>query len=144
MFISLVYYREVNSLPNLKNYWMIDADQHVDLRRKYVYDKMSHSRFLFICIHFRLTTHSINEYAAHITAKEKTKELFESVNIILENSRALDKNLSIDKSTMAHKVRFSSLVYNKNKPNKRGKKLYALSSSVNGYAHKIILYTCNL
>ncbi|KAF7692983.1 PiggyBac transposable element-derived protein 4 [Cucumispora dikerogammari] len=119
---------------------MIDAYQHVDLRRKYVYDKMSHSRFLFIRKHFRLTTHSINEYSEQITTEEKTKELFESVNNILENLRALNKNLSIDESTIAHKGRFSDLVYNKNKPNKWGIKLCALCSLVNEYAQNNFIH----
>ncbi|KAF7698519.1 hypothetical protein CDIK_1478 [Cucumispora dikerogammari] len=40
-FIWLLYYMGVDSLPNLKLYWIKEDDQIVNLRRSYVFEKMS-------------------------------------------------------------------------------------------------------
>lgn len=141
IFIGLLFYMGIDNLPNIKKYWICDNDQEIDLRREYVYSKMSYSRFIFIRSHFRATKPLNNEYIVGKSIENKTTDLINSVNKILHKSKTPEMKLSIDESTVAHKGKCGALVYNKLKPNKWGLKLYILAGANTGYAFKIILYT---
>lgn len=104
IFFGLLYYMGVDNLPNLKCYWIKGKDQPLDLRRSYVYNKMTYSRFLFIRGHFRLTAHGLNEYTFNNKIEQKTTDLFSSVNITLQTGLNPEKCISIDESTVVLRV----------------------------------------
>ncbi|KAF7699494.1 PiggyBac transposable element-derived protein 4 [Cucumispora dikerogammari] len=131
----------VDSLPNLKLYWIKKDDQIVDFRRSYVFEKMSYVRLSYIRKHFRLTAYVSNELSIPNHIDKKTLSIMSSINNLLLKACHIEKCVAIDESTIPHKGRFGALVYNKSKPNKGEIKLYALCSSETGYCYKVKLYT---
>ncbi|CAL1540917.1 unnamed protein product, partial [Lymnaea stagnalis] len=104
---------------------------------------MQRNRFFVILSIFHLSDIEAG-YEQPIEERDKLFKGSPSMNLCLERFKAVyspDQELAIDEAMCPFKGHLSFKVYNPNKPNKFGIKLYALCKSNSGYCLGFVIYS---
>lgn len=121
--LGVVLNMGLHPLPDIKDYFSVKWVN----RMPFFPDVFSRDRFLMIFwnLHF-----------SHIEGTDRDLKIRDVVSHIKEKCQLFynpSSNVSVDESTVSFKGKIVFRVYNPNKPNKFGIKIFVLSDSMNGY-----------
>ncbi|KAF7685011.1 PiggyBac transposable element-derived protein 4, partial [Cucumispora dikerogammari] len=140
--LSITLYMGVDQLPNIKICCFLSSTRPIEIStKKKRFDKMTYPSHVFLRFHVRLTAYLCSHFKLHERVSKKTSNIIDAINKLRFRSSPPDMHLAIDESTIPHKGRRVSLVYNKTKPNRRGMELDMLCSSEDGYVYRFMLHT---
>lgn len=137
-FIGVLIYIRLMKLPSYRDYWVQSGPQHTLYGTSFA-KRHGFSRNVFQSIMSFLHVSDIDN--------ENRTDRLTKVRPMLEhlNERAMClyqpyENVAIDERMVKSKARFSFQQYIKNKPVKRGFKLWCLCDSKNGYTCRVQVY----
>ncbi len=137
-FIAITLYMGINKLPNLKMYWEKGkSNDRFHFKNSFVVNTLSYARYTFLRSHFRLTFFADKEDNNKQLIIEKTSRIIGAINKLFRSVYVPSQKICIDEATIPFKGRCGAKVYNPQKPDKWGLKLYELCDSKNKYVYSI-------
>ncbi|XP_069185477.1 piggyBac transposable element-derived protein 4 isoform X1 [Procambarus clarkii] len=135
-FLGLCILMGINRLPSMRMYWQTAKPWHARFFNLF----MTSRRFQHINKFF----HTFNTNAVPVNNRDKLIKVRPVMDYLKERFAQVyipNKELCLDEGTMAWRGRLLFKVYNPNKPNKYGVKLYMLAESVSGYIYDFDVYS---
>lgn len=138
-FFSIILHMCYVKKPKLSDYWSTDKF----IKTSYAASLMSRDRFFAILANFH-----INDNATYIPYNtvghdpmHKLRPYLDHLLSSFPDCLSPSENLTIDEGTCGFRGRVRFRVYNKNKPDKYGMKLYVVCDAATGYVLKFEPYT---
>ncbi|XP_069168757.1 piggyBac transposable element-derived protein 4-like [Procambarus clarkii] len=135
-FLGLFILMGIIRLPTMRMYWQTAKPWHARFFSLF----MPSRRFQHINQFF----HTFNTNAVPVNNRDKLIKVRPVMDYLKERFAQVyipKKELCLDEGTMAWRGRLSFKVYNPNKPDKYGVKLYMLAESVSGYIYDFDVYS---
>lgn len=139
LFFSIIVHMCVVKKFKLADYW--STDQFI--ASVYARSVMSRDRFLAILANFHISDNTTT-VPYNQPGHDPLHKLRPYINHLLDafpSSYYPHENLTVDEGTCGFRGRIYFRVYNKNKPDKYGIKLYVVCDSLTGYVLKLEVYT---
>ncbi|XP_052245700.1 piggyBac transposable element-derived protein 4-like [Dreissena polymorpha] len=135
VFMSLVLLMGIVRKPSLEDYW----STHENIETPFFNKTMSKNRFLLILSNFHIVDNDSDDKS------DRLYKIRPFLQMIIDNFQkyAPERDLSFDEGTCPFKGRVQFRVYNPQKPNKFGMKLFELCEASSGYCVGIDIYHGN-
>lgn len=139
LFFSIILHMCVVKKVKLRDYWSTDKF----LSNVYAASVMSRDRFMSILANFHISDNStaIPYNQAGHDPLQKLRPYINHLDKIFPESYYPFENLTVDEGTCGFRGRVRFRVYNKNKPDRYGIKLYIVCDSLTGYVLNMEIYT---
>jgi hypothetical protein len=137
-FFSIIIHMTLVQKETIDSYWSTREIINTSFPRKI----MPRDRFraIYSCLHLNDNAHYIPRGQENYDAFFKLRPYFKQLCEICEQSFYPDEELTIDEGTCGFRGRIHFRVFNKDKPDKYGMKIYMLCDAHTGYALRMIPY----
>ncbi|XP_069169874.1 piggyBac transposable element-derived protein 4-like [Procambarus clarkii] len=135
-YLGLSILMGINRLPTMRMYWQTNKPWHARFFNMF----MTSKRFQHIAQFF----HTFNNNVVPVNNTDKLIKVRPVMDYLKQRFQEVYsplKELCLDEGTMAWRGRLSFKVYNPNKPDKYGVKLYMLAESTTGYIYGFDVYS---
>ncbi|CAG5056292.1 unnamed protein product [Parnassius apollo] len=137
-FFSVVIHMTLVQKESFDSYWSTREIIETSFARKH----MNRNRFraIYSCLHLNDNSNYKPRNDPEYDAFFKLRPYFDELCFLCENSFYPNENLTIDEGTCGFRGRVHFRVYNKDKPDKYGMKVYMLCDAETGYILRMVPY----